>query len=94
LYSLTANVIFGTSTTNKAIKPNFHEERGAKAHPLLLIYFTNTMTTCTKLKHSDMTVHMNYEMRFDEVLARFGEFGNFLVGNILDDAGLEKMLKI
>ena len=25
-----------------------------------------------------------YEMRFDEVSARFGEFGDFYVGNLLD----------
>jgi hypothetical protein len=37
--------------------------------------------------------HIVYEMRFDEVSALFGEFGNFLVGNILDEEGLEKMLK-
>lgn len=35
-----------------------------------------------------------YEMRFDEVSARFGEFGNFLVGNILDEAGVKKLLAL
>ena len=38
--------------------------------------------------------HIVYEMRFDEVSARFGEFGNFLVGNLLDEAGLEKLLTL
>jgi hydrogen peroxide-dependent heme synthase len=33
-------------------------------------------------------------MRFDEVSARFGEFGNFLVGNILDEAGVKKLLAL
>jgi peroxiredoxin len=35
-----------------------------------------------------------YEMRFDEVSARFGEFGNFLVGNILDEEAIRKMLAV
>ncbi|MCR8645257.1 heme-dependent peroxidase [Paenibacillus sp. N1-5-1-14] len=35
-----------------------------------------------------------YEMRFDEVSARFGEFGDFYVGNRLDEAKLAKMLDI
>ena len=35
-----------------------------------------------------------YEMRFDEVSARFGEFGPFFVGNRLDTERLENMLKI
>ena len=38
--------------------------------------------------------HIVYEMRFDEVSARFGEFGNFLVGNILDEAGVKKLLSL
>ncbi|TCP55729.1 chlorite dismutase [Tumebacillus sp. BK434] len=38
--------------------------------------------------------HIVYEMRFDEVSARFGEFGNFMVGNILDAEGIEKLLKL
>jgi Uncharacterized conserved protein len=33
-----------------------------------------------------------YEMRFDEVSARFGEFGGFYVGNLLDEQGLRAML--
>jgi len=35
-----------------------------------------------------------YEMRFDEVSARFGEFGSFFVGNLLDNDKFEKMMKI
>ncbi|MEX2416091.1 MAG: hydrogen peroxide-dependent heme synthase [Paenibacillaceae bacterium] len=35
-----------------------------------------------------------YEMRFDEVSARFGEFGEFFVGNLLSLEKLEQMLKI
>jgi peroxiredoxin len=38
--------------------------------------------------------HIVYEMRFDEVSARFGEFGNFLVGNIVDEEGLQKLLAL
>src|SRR5690606_3880375 len=35
-----------------------------------------------------------YEMRFDEVSARYGEFGPFLVGNRLDKEKFEKLLAI
>ena len=35
-----------------------------------------------------------YEMRFDEVSARFGEFGTFYVGNLLSTEGFEQMLKL
>ncbi|WP_100401453.1 hydrogen peroxide-dependent heme synthase [Bacillus sp. FJAT-42315] len=35
-----------------------------------------------------------YEMRFDEVSARYGEFGTFFVGNLMDDAKLEQMLHV
>lgn len=35
-----------------------------------------------------------YEMRFDEVSARFGEFGSFYVGNLLNEQLLEDMLKL
>ncbi|MFM1650672.1 hydrogen peroxide-dependent heme synthase [Brevibacillus sp. B_LB10_24] len=35
-----------------------------------------------------------YEMRFDEVSARFGEFGTFLVGNRLTEEKLQKLLAI
>lgn len=35
-----------------------------------------------------------YEMRFDEVSARFGEFGSFFVGNLLNEPLLEQMLKL
>jgi hydrogen peroxide-dependent heme synthase len=38
--------------------------------------------------------HIVYEMRFDEVSARFGEFGNFLVGNILNNESLANLLHI
>ncbi|MGZ4107797.1 MAG: hydrogen peroxide-dependent heme synthase [Tumebacillaceae bacterium] len=38
--------------------------------------------------------HIVYEMRFDEVSARFGEFGNFLVGNVLDNEKLTNLLSI
>lgn len=34
-----------------------------------------------------------YEMRFDEVSARFGEFGSFFVGNLLTGESLAKLLK-
>lgn len=35
-----------------------------------------------------------YEMRFDEVSARFGEFGDFLVGNLLDNEKLKALLSL
>jgi hydrogen peroxide-dependent heme synthase len=35
-----------------------------------------------------------YEMRFDEVSARFGEFGSFFVGNRLTDEQFEKMMEV
>jgi len=35
-----------------------------------------------------------YEMRFDEVSARFGEFGSFFVGNRLDNNSLSSFLKV
>lgn len=35
-----------------------------------------------------------YEMRFDEVSARYGEFGEFFVGNLLDSDSLTKMLSL
>lgn len=35
-----------------------------------------------------------YEMRFDEASARFGEFGGFFVGNLLDSAKIEDLLRI
>lgn len=35
-----------------------------------------------------------YEMRFDEVSARYGEFGNFLVGNVLHRESLDKLLEV
>jgi len=35
-----------------------------------------------------------YEMRFDEVSARFGEFGDFYVGNLLTPEGFTAMLKL
>lgn len=35
-----------------------------------------------------------YEMRFDEVSARFGEFGSFYVGNLTDKESLARMLEI
>lgn len=35
-----------------------------------------------------------YEMRFDEVSARYGEFGEFFVGNILDNEKLGKLLHV
>lgn len=35
-----------------------------------------------------------YEMRFDEVSARFGEFGAFYVGNLLNAERLDEMLKV
>jgi chlorite dismutase len=38
--------------------------------------------------------HIVYEMRFDEVSARYGEFGWFIVGNALDEQALVDLLKI
>lgn len=35
-----------------------------------------------------------YEMRFDEVSARYGEFGSFYVGSLLNESTLEQMLKL
>lgn len=35
-----------------------------------------------------------YEMRFDEVSARYGEFGPFYVGNLLNEESFEEMLKL
>ncbi|MBW7476635.1 heme-dependent peroxidase [Paenibacillus oenotherae] len=35
-----------------------------------------------------------YEMRFDEVSARFGDFGEFFVGNLLDGDGLNQLLSV
>lgn len=35
-----------------------------------------------------------YEMRFDEVSARFGEFGSFFVGNILPKEKIEQFLHV
>lgn len=35
-----------------------------------------------------------YEMRFDEVSARYGEFGSFYVGNLLTAESFEQMLKV
>lgn len=35
-----------------------------------------------------------YEMRFDEVSARYGDFGDFFVGNRLDNERLQAMMKL
>lgn len=35
-----------------------------------------------------------YEMRFDEVSARFGEFGSFYIGNLLNAEKFGRMLKV
>lgn len=35
-----------------------------------------------------------YEMRFDEASARFGEFGEFFVGNLLDAERVRRMLQV
>jgi peroxiredoxin len=35
-----------------------------------------------------------YEMRFDEVSARFGEFGTFYVGNLINEGDLQALLSI
>ncbi|WP_338555047.1 hydrogen peroxide-dependent heme synthase [Paenibacillus sp. KS-LC4] len=35
-----------------------------------------------------------YEMRFDEVSARYGDFGDFYVGNLLDEAKFTALLKV
>ncbi|WP_134682785.1 hydrogen peroxide-dependent heme synthase [Brevibacillus migulae] len=38
--------------------------------------------------------HIVYEMRFDEVSARYGEFGNFLVGNLLTKETIASLLQV
>ncbi|NGQ96790.1 heme-dependent peroxidase [Brevibacillus sp. SYP-B805] len=38
--------------------------------------------------------HIVYEMRFDEVSARFGEFGHFLVGNLVTRETLPDLLRV
>lgn len=46
---------------------------------------------------SDDPIHFKklvYEMRFDEVSARFGEFGSFYVGNLLNEQLFEDLLKV
>lgn len=35
-----------------------------------------------------------YEMRFDEASARYGEFGSFYVGNLLETDGLRSLLQV
>lgn len=35
-----------------------------------------------------------YEMRFDEVSARYGDFGSFFVGNQIDAERLKKYLEV
>ncbi|VEF46412.1 heme peroxidase [Bacillus freudenreichii] len=35
-----------------------------------------------------------YEMRFDEVSARYGEFGEFFVGHLLEDSGIDRFLHV
>jgi hydrogen peroxide-dependent heme synthase len=35
-----------------------------------------------------------YEMRFDEVSARYGEFGSFYVGNLLKEDAIAKFLSV
>ncbi|WP_053368433.1 hydrogen peroxide-dependent heme synthase [Bacillus sp. FJAT-27245] len=35
-----------------------------------------------------------YEMRFDEVSARYGEFGSFFVGNLLTEEGINSFLQV
>jgi len=35
-----------------------------------------------------------YEMRFDEVSARYGEFGTFFVGNLLEENQVASFLKV
>jgi chlorite dismutase len=35
-----------------------------------------------------------YEMRFDEVSARYGEFGSFFVGHLLEDSQLDQFLYV
>lgn len=35
-----------------------------------------------------------YEMRFDEVSARYGEFGSFFVGNLVDKNRLQQLLQV
>ncbi|WP_409272567.1 hydrogen peroxide-dependent heme synthase [Neobacillus sp. SCS-31] len=35
-----------------------------------------------------------YEMRFDEVSARYGEFGSFFVGNLLTEEGVNSFLQV
>lgn len=35
-----------------------------------------------------------YEMRFDEVSARYGDFGAFYVGNTISESGLQRLLRV
>jgi len=35
-----------------------------------------------------------YEMRFDEVSARYGEFGSFFVGNLLEEDKIAQFLHV
>jgi chlorite dismutase len=46
---------------------------------------------------SDDSLHFKklvYEMRFDEVSARYGEFGAFYVGSLLNEQSFEELLKL
>ncbi|WP_449620144.1 hydrogen peroxide-dependent heme synthase [Robertmurraya sp. Marseille-Q9965] len=46
---------------------------------------------------SDDVLHFKklvYEMRFDEVSARYGEFGSFFVGNILEENRVQSFLNV
>lgn len=46
---------------------------------------------------SDDALHFKklvYEMRFDEVSARYGEFGSFYVGSLLNEQSFEELLKL
>lgn len=46
---------------------------------------------------ADDAIHFKkliYEMRFDEVSARYAEFGEFYVGNLLDEAKWQQMLSV
>ena len=38
--------------------------------------------------------YLVYEMRFDEVSARYGEFGYFVVGSAIDQEGIAKVFEV
>ena len=53
----------------------------------------NGALRCLRMTHFNLR-KLVYEMRFDEVSARYGEFGSFYVGSLLSERSLEDMLKL